>query len=111
MREPSQLPSAVALSNDSTPAPAHPSNGLIARLNENWRVVDDPLQWILQRKKGNPRNKNTGWQSRSFCTTREGLLRCVREYCGEVEPAALAKLAALPPNHATQNLERGTDEA
>ena len=42
------------------------------------------------------RTKNSGWQDRSFCTTREGLLRCVREYCGDVEPAALAKLTALP---------------
>jgi len=25
------------------------------RLNVNWRVVDDPLQWILQQRKGNPR--------------------------------------------------------
>jgi hypothetical protein len=32
--------------------------------------------------------------------TREGLLRCVHEYGGEVEPAVLAKLAALPPHHA-----------
>jgi len=74
--------------------------------------MDDPLQWILQRKKGNPRNKNSGWQSRSFCTTREVLLRCVREHCSDVEPAALTKLAALPPHHAMQNLDvRGTDQA
>jgi len=30
--------------------PAHPSNRLIAQLNANLRVVDDPLQWILQRR-------------------------------------------------------------
>ena len=36
-------------------SPAHPSSRLLAHLNENWRVVDDPLQWILQRRKGNPR--------------------------------------------------------
>src|SRR5215470_18109775 len=80
--------------------PAHPSNWLIARLNSNWRVVDDPLQWILQRRKGNPRKRNSGWVDRSFCTTREGLLRCVREYCGEVDQSALAKLQALPDHHA-----------
>ena len=33
--------------------PAHPSNRLVAQLNANWRVVDDPLQWILQQRKGN----------------------------------------------------------
>ena len=70
-----------------------------AQLNKNWRVVDDPLQWILQRRKGNSRNKNSGWQDRSFCTTREGLLRCIREYCGEVNQNALADLQALPDYH------------
>jgi hypothetical protein len=48
-------------------------------LNTKWRVVgDDPSQWILQRYR-TPR-----WRDHSFCRTREGLLRCVREYCGEV---------------------------
>jgi hypothetical protein len=61
--------------------------------------VDDPLQWILQRKKGRQRKKNSGWQSRSFCTTREGLVRCVREYCGEVDDEALANLQALADYH------------
>jgi hypothetical protein len=79
--------------------PAHPSNWLTAQLNKNWRVVDDPLQWILQRRKGNPRKKNSGWQDRSFCTTREGLFRCVRESCGEVDDEALAQLRALPEFH------------
>jgi len=92
--------------------PAHPSNRLVAQLNETWRVVDDPLQWRLQRKKGNPRSKNAGWRDRSFCTTREGLLRCVREYYGSVEPSALAMLTDLPEHYGMQNLDvRGTDQA
>ena len=38
--------------------------------------------------------------------------RCVREYCGNVERAALATLTALPKHHAMQNLDvRGTDPA
>ena len=85
--------------------PAHPSNRLLAQLNANWRIVDDPLQWILQRRQGNPRKKNSGWQDRSFCTTREGLSRCIHEYCGEVDPASLARISALPPNHSMQNLD------
>jgi hypothetical protein len=72
---------------------------LLAQLNANWRVVDDPLQWILQRKKGNPRKKNYGWRNRSFCRTREGLLGCVREYCGDVDAGAQAQLEALPDYH------------
>jgi len=80
-------------------SPAHLSNRVVAQLSERWRVVDDPLQWILQRRKGNPRSKSSGWQGRSFCTSREGLLRCVREKCGDVEPAALSVLSALPDHH------------
>jgi hypothetical protein len=92
--------------------PAHPCNRFLAQLNEMWRVVDDPLQWRLQRRKGNPRSKNAGWRDRSFCTTREGLLRCVREYCSSVEPSALAILTAVPEHHCMQNLDvRGTDQA
>jgi hypothetical protein len=84
---------------------AHPSNRLVAQLNERWRVVDDPLEWILQRRKGNPRSKNQGWMSRSYCTTQVALLRCVDWYCGNVEPAALAKLNDLPALHSMQNLD------
>jgi hypothetical protein len=72
---------------------------LLAQLNASWRVVDDPLQWVLQHKKGNPRSKNPGWENRSFCTTRAALLRCAHEYCPEVDAAALAALIALPEHH------------
>ena len=91
---------------------AHPSKQLVAQLNERWRVVDDPPQWVLQRRKGHPRSKNQGWKNRSYCMTQLALLRCVREYCGDVEPAALEKLNALPTRHEVQNLDvRGTDRA
>jgi hypothetical protein len=89
----------AGISNAHVSLPAHPSNQLVAQLNTNWRVVDDPAQWILQRRKGNPRKKNSGWQARSFCTTRKALLRCIREYCGEVDQKALADLQALPDHH------------
>jgi hypothetical protein len=79
-----------------TSRPAHPSNRLLAQLNGQWRVVNDPLQWILQRRKGNPRKKNSGWKDRCFCTTRDALLRCVREYCGDIDEDALTDLQALP---------------
>jgi hypothetical protein len=72
--------------------------------------VDEPLQWILQRKKGNPRSKNSGWMNRSYCTTRRALIRCVAEYLGKVEHVVLAKLNALPEHHLMQNLDvHGTD--
>jgi hypothetical protein len=78
---------------------AHPSNRLVAQLNEKWRVVDDPLQWILQRKKGNPRKKNSGRQGRSFCRTRDALLGCVAGHRGEIDANSLAKLKSLPGWH------------
>jgi hypothetical protein len=36
--------------------PSHRSKCLIAQLNASWRIVDDPLQWILQRRKGESAN-------------------------------------------------------
>jgi hypothetical protein len=99
--------------------PAHPSNWLVAQLNATWRVVDDPLQWILQRRKGNPRTRNSGWRDRSFCRTRDALLGCIRKHCGEIDAEALPKLEALPGCHPdwdrktnSSNLDvRGTNQA
>ena len=53
----------------------------------------------LQRRKGNPRKKNSGYRSRSFCRTQEALLRCIREYAGEVDLEALGRLRSLPDWH------------
>ena len=79
--------------------PAHSSERLVAQLNEQWRVVDGPLQWVLQRGNGKVRNKSSGSQGRSFCRTRVGLLRCISEYCGEVDANSVAKLKTLPDYH------------
>jgi hypothetical protein len=79
--------------------PAHPSQPFPVHLNSDWRVIDDPLQWILQSRKGNPRQKNPGWSARYFLRTRGGLLTYVREHCGEVEESALAGLRSLPEWH------------
>jgi hypothetical protein len=99
VRERSEAPGTHRDYQDRPKYPAHPSNRLVAQLNASWRVADDPLQWILQRRKGHPRKKNGGWRARSFCRTREALLRCIREYCGEIDPLALTKLKSLPDWH------------
>ena len=104
--EPGESPCPITRRIGHVPGPAPPSNRLIAQVNRNWRVVDDPLQWILQRRKGNPRKKNSGWQDRSFCTTREGLLGCVRELCGEVDVDILDQLHALPDFHRDGEVSR-----
>jgi hypothetical protein len=89
------------------PRPAHPSDCLVAQLNANWRVVDDPLQWILQRRKGKPRTRNSGWRGRSFCRTKDALLGCIGNHCGEVDAEALSKLKSLPDWHADWATELG----
>ena len=72
---------------------------VIALLNDRWRVIDDPLQWILEVRTGQPTRKATGWRGRSFCTQRRSLIRCIGEYCGEVDPAALEIIKKLPEKH------------
>lgn len=72
---------------------------VIAVLNDRWRVVDDPLQWILEVRKGRSRSRATGWTGRRFHCQRTALIRSIRELCGEVDPAALAVLDALPQRH------------
>jgi hypothetical protein len=115
VRKPPLKPSGHLHGQDPVQHLAHTSNQLVAQLNSTWRVVDDPLQWILQRRKGGPRKKNSGWQGRSFCRTREALLRCVREYCAQIDLDAVARLQDLPglhPDWDDTNLDvPGTDHA
>lgn len=64
-------------------------------LNDRWRVIvcKDAIQWILQQR----RRDTPIWDGASYCTTRQGLLRCIREKVkGDIDPSALAALEALP---------------
>ncbi len=72
----------------------------IVRLNEKWRIVDDPLQWILERRRGVPGKKSTGWVGSAYCTTRAALLSNIRERAGDVDPAAVAFIETWPERHA-----------
>ena len=70
---------------------------VVVSLNRRWRVIEcrDRVQWILQRRaKAEPHPRP--WEGRSYCRTSEALIRCVREYAGEIDPAACTVLAALP---------------
>jgi hypothetical protein len=93
-----QAGSSIPGQASSSPAAHHPDR-LLIHLSSEWRVVDDDLQYILQRRKGNSRSKATGWVRRSRCRTREALLRCIREYCGPVDKGALDQVRALPEWH------------
>ncbi len=46
----------------------------LIQLNANWRVADDPPQWSLQYRKGNPRGRTSGWVGSKFIRDREHLL-------------------------------------
>ncbi|MBR1212055.1 hypothetical protein [Bradyrhizobium sp. JYMT SZCCT0180] len=71
---------------------------IVAVLNSAWRVIEcrDGLQWILQRRGSPERARGDDWRGRSYCRTKEALLRCTREYAGEIEPDAHTVLVALP---------------
>lgn len=64
--------------------------------NSCWRIIacPDRLQWILQRRsvsKGEPI-----WRARSFCNSRDALLRCIREHAGAVAEKVVRTLRVLP---------------
>ena len=71
--------------------------GVVAVLNVGWRVVvcRDNLQWILQRRDG-ARHGRARWTGRSYCRTREALIRVSRGHVGEIDAAALAILHSMP---------------
>jgi len=69
------------------------------QLNFGWRVTEDRLQWLLQHLDSKPGKFTSRWKNRSFCRTREGLLRCVQEYCGFVDAGALEWILSLPDFH------------
>jgi hypothetical protein len=71
---------------------------IVTNLNPSWRVVEcrDRTQWVLQRRGSPEKPRTDDWRGRSYCRTSEALIRCAREYAGEIEPAACAVLAALP---------------
>jgi hypothetical protein len=65
---------------------------VVARADSSTRVIECPagIQWIVQRLKIS--NGQRVWAGRSFCQTREALIRCVREWVPGEHPV----LQALP---------------
>jgi hypothetical protein len=83
---------------------ADPSRGVVAVLSDRWRVIDDGVQWILQKAHGRPTAKSTGWRGRSYCTSRKSLLDSVERWrCG---PGGLRVLEALPDDHPREGLPK-----
>jgi hypothetical protein len=71
---------------------------VVARLNPRWRVIEcqHRIQWILQYRASAETYPTPNWKGRSYCRTREALLRCCREHAGAIDPTAAAVLAGLP---------------
>jgi hypothetical protein len=65
-------------------------------VNDRWRVVEcaHGIQWILQYRSSAETYATSRWTGRSFCRTREALLRCCREHA--IDQTAGAFLTALP---------------
>lgn len=80
----------------ATKRPADRSKPVIAVLNDRWRVIDDGLEWVLQRRKGRPTPKSTGFRARGYAASRASLLDRVERRCGSVDPAAQRILEGLP---------------
>ena len=87
--KPVRQPQTVAPGIDApkaTKRPADRSKPVRAFLNDRWRVIDDGLQWVLQKRTGRPTPKSTGWRGRSYLRTRASLLDSVKRWCGELSP-------------------------
>jgi hypothetical protein len=69
---------------------------VVAVLNRKWRVIRcrDGIQWILQSRDSATAVKGI-WRSRSYCRTKEVMLRVCAAHAGELDPTAVGLLAGL----------------
>lgn len=65
-------------------------------LTAKWRLAHDGLQWILQKRKGQPRPNNNGWASERYYTRAGALADAVERHCEGVHPAVVAKIRGWP---------------
>lgn len=79
--------------------PRPPSSPKIVDLNNRWRVIDEDRQWILQKRKGRPTKKSSGYRSIKFHRSREGLHCSVRELCGAIGPDAQDLIGRFPEHY------------
>ena len=76
----------------------------LVQLNASWRVADDPPQWSLQYRKGNPRGRTSGWVGSKFIRNRDHLLDRIEELCGNVDPHAIETTQSWPAGYVTWKL-------
>jgi hypothetical protein len=68
-------------------------------LGNGWRVSIGKTQWMLEQW------RNPSWRPRSYCCTRDALVRCIGEHCGG--GVDLTRLLALPEWHPDREPIRG----
>jgi hypothetical protein len=88
-------------SAEPTVAPADRSKVFLLSVTAGIRVISDDLQWIVQTRKGNANAKSSGWRSRHFCRSREGLQLALGRLLGRdgVPAHVAASISALPKWH------------
>ena len=71
---------------------------VVAILNDRWRVIAcrHGVQWMLQHRNREETVAGDVWRGRSYCRTKEALIRCCDEHAGQIDPAARLTLVALP---------------
>lgn len=99
------------LAADAAPTPLHGSlseeadnySRVLFMLSDRWRVIEcrTGIQWVVQRRTGVSRNGHPRWTGRSFCTTKDGLARCIAGHIGgPLDEARKAFLGGLPARFA-----------
>ncbi len=91
------LPAQSSFNRLST-EPKQATTAFYARIDGAHRIVEDSLQWIVQRRKGNARDKNSGWASVRFHRERAALLLYVQTHFPDAT-AVTAAIQALPERH------------
>ena len=75
----------------------------LVRLNANWRVADDPPQWVLETRVRAPQpGRSSGWQARKYIRTTGHLLKRIGEMCGDVDPTAIEIIQSWPVGYVTR---------
>ncbi len=77
----------------------------LVQLNDSWRVADDPPQWALQCRSGNPGQRTSGWIGGKFIRDRDHLLRRIDELCGNVDPQAIEIIRSWPVGYVAWKLQ------
>ncbi|MBZ9808316.1 hypothetical protein [Mesorhizobium sp. ESP-6-2] len=69
----------------------------VLRIDDTWRVIVCPegLQWILQKRKGYLGGR-PAWDGKSFCRSKTGLRRAIKDKVGAIPPEIESQLAQLP---------------